>query len=142
MPAKKGQSKTKGSGRTKGTPNKITRTFKEAMLAVFNQLGGETHLLGWAKGDPAGFYRIMARFVPPGAPVRLNLAGEIAAHGQQVIAAMANGEITPEQASAVMQTLSAQARIIEVDELERRVAALEEHQHAKAILCCSVRAVV
>lgn len=40
--------------------------------------------------------------------------------------ALAGGQLTPDEANAVMSVLSAQARIIEVDELEKRLAALEE----------------
>lgn len=53
------------------------------------------------------------------------LAGTLAEQGQAVLSAMAVGTVTPDQASAVMQVISAQARIIEVDELEKRLAALE-----------------
>ena len=43
-----------------------------------------------------------------------------------MLEALSGGEITPSQAATVMQAISAQARIVEVDELEQRVAALEE----------------
>jgi hypothetical protein len=53
------------------------------------------------------------------------LSGDLAAQGRAVLAALSSGRITPSQAATVMQTISAQARIVEVDELERRIAALE-----------------
>ena len=55
----------------------------------------------------------------------------MADQGKIVLARMVAGAITPEQASTIMQALSAQARIVEVDELERRVAALEIQAPAK-----------
>lgn len=59
-------------------------------------------------------------------PVELPaLNGSLAEQGDAVMRAMAAGTITPDQANAVMQVISAQARIIEVDELEKRIAALE-----------------
>jgi hypothetical protein len=58
------------------------------------------------------------------------LAGDLAAQGRTVLEALSAGEITPGQAMTIMQAISAQARIVEVDELERRIAALEERRRA------------
>ena len=44
---------------------------------------------------------------------------------------MAEGKLTPAEASTIMQSLSAQARIVEVDELTKRVAALEANDGTK-----------
>jgi polyhydroxyalkanoate synthesis regulator phasin len=44
---------------------------------------------------------------------------------------VANGEITPSEASSLMNAISSQARIIEVDELERRVSELENRNESK-----------
>ena len=46
--------------------------------------------------------------------------------GRAVLRSMAAGEVTPDQASAMMGAIAAHSRIVEVDELERRVAALEK----------------
>lgn len=54
----------KRGGRKKGTPNKITKAFREAVLTVFGDLGGEAHLLKWAKDNPTEFYKIAARLIP------------------------------------------------------------------------------
>ena len=114
-------------GRKPGTPNRVTRSFKEAMLAAFADLGGAAHLLAWAKKHPGEFYRIFARMTPPGFPVKLEgFGGTPAEQGRAVIGRLGAGEITPEQASTIMHAVSAQARIIEIDELERRLKALEE----------------
>ena len=45
--------------------------------------------------------------------------------GRALLEALSAGEITPGQAATIMQAISAQARIVEVDELEKRVATLE-----------------
>ena len=45
--------------------------------------------------------------------------------GELILANVANGEISPSEAQHMMTAISSQARIIEVDELERRVAELE-----------------
>lgn len=130
MPFKKGQSGNP-SGRTPGTENKTTRALKEAMLAVFDELGGVTHLKTWAGKFPTEYYKLLLRFAPPGATVRIEgLTGALADQGRVVVERMAAGEITPEQASTIMQTIASQARIIEVDELERRIAVLEKKNGA------------
>jgi hypothetical protein len=53
------------------------------------------------------------------------LTGDLAAQGRAVFKALSAGRITPNQAATIMHALSTQGRIVEVDELERRVAALE-----------------
>jgi hypothetical protein len=54
----------KTGGRKKGTPNKITKAFREAVLSVFGSMGGEKHLLTWARQNPTEFYKIAARLIP------------------------------------------------------------------------------
>lgn len=55
-------------GRRKGSVNKTTRAFKEAVLCVFNDLGGNAAFLAWAKGgrgrNLTEFYKICARLIP------------------------------------------------------------------------------
>lgn len=63
-------------------------------------------------------------------PVLLPLPAELAAQGRAVVEALGRGEVTPDEAASVMSAIAGQARIVEVDELERRVAALEA-QHGK-----------
>lgn len=42
----------KTGGRTKGTPNKMTQTAKDAIALAAEQLGGANRLVAWAKEDP------------------------------------------------------------------------------------------
>ena len=53
-------------GRVAGTPNKLTRTVKETVLAVFNQLQSDrTHnLLEFGKKNPKEFYLIASKLIP------------------------------------------------------------------------------
>ena len=53
-------------------------------------------------------------------------AGGLADRGEAVLAAVAVGEIAPDQAQAVLSGLAALAKLEDTDELERRIAALEE----------------
>jgi polyhydroxyalkanoate synthesis regulator phasin len=52
-------------------------------------------------------------------------AKELSDKGELILTTVANGDITPSEASNLMNAISSQARIIEVDELERRVSELE-----------------
>lgn len=64
MPFKKGQPKVEGSGIKKGQTHTITKMFKQAVLNVFHDIGGEEHLAKWAKQQPTEFYKIAARLIP------------------------------------------------------------------------------
>lgn len=61
--------------------------------------------------------------------INLSLTGSLADQGAAVVKALADGTITPTEAAGVMSTLSAQARVVEIDGLERRVKALEVKQN-------------
>ncbi len=52
-------------------------------------------------------------------------AKELSDKGELILANVADGDITPSEASNLMNAISSQARIVEVDELERRVSELE-----------------
>lgn len=53
-------------GRPKGVPNKITKTVKETVLAVFNELQGDPKhcLKSFAEKHPRDFYQIAAKLIP------------------------------------------------------------------------------
>lgn len=51
--------------------------------------------------------------------------GTLFERGQAVLDAMAAGTLTPDTAATIMQAVAAQAKAVEVAELEKRVAALE-----------------
>jgi len=53
-------------GKVKGTPNKLTRTVKETVLAVFDDLQADpkANLLSWGKENLTEFYKIAAKLIP------------------------------------------------------------------------------
>ena len=53
-----------GMGRPKGSPNKTTKTLKEALLASFETLGGEEWLVSLAESDPKAYASLLGRLVP------------------------------------------------------------------------------
>jgi hypothetical protein len=86
-------------------------------------------------GDAAALRMCLDRLIPiPKArdePVQVpGFTDSPAECGRMVVNAIASGELTPEQGSAIMNSLTSQARIIEVDEIEQRLRKLEE-AHAK-----------
>jgi len=64
-------------------------------------------------------------------PVKIgSLTGSLAEQGTQVLAAIAEGRVTPSQGTTVLQALAAQANITKIDDLARRVASLEDKRNA------------
>ena len=73
--------------------------------------------------------RLIPPFRSPEQSITLdNMNGGLTAQGRQIILAMGNGELSPSDASSMLQALASQARLNEVDELERRISKLEEQK--------------
>ena len=54
----------KTGGRTAGTPNKVTATVKDNIIAVFNRLEGTAGMAKWAMENQTQFYQIYAKLLP------------------------------------------------------------------------------
>ncbi len=67
----KGKPRPPGAGRQKGTPNRMTRDVREALVEAFERAGGVDFLLGVAQSDPPTFCRMLARLVPNEIAARL-----------------------------------------------------------------------
>ena len=82
-------------------------------------------------GDTGAIRLILERTVPAlrpvDAPAVLNLppVGGLAEQGRAVLAALAAGQLPVNQATGILQGLGNLAKLVELDELEKRVAALE-----------------
>ncbi len=63
----------KTGGRTKGTPNKSTKAFKEAVEIAFSELGGVNGLIEWARTNPDAFYN---GIFPKLAPLQIHHSGD------------------------------------------------------------------
>ena len=61
---KKGVRKTPGSGRKKGTANKLTIQVKDAIQNAFTEVGGEKYLVKVAKEDPRTFCTLLGKVLP------------------------------------------------------------------------------
>ncbi len=64
-------------------------------------------------------------------PFTLPEDSSLTAKGEAVLSAISRGDLSAEQGSKLVQALTGQARLIEVEELERRITALEDEAHAK-----------
>jgi len=127
MAFRKGQSGNP-AGKPKGARDKRT-ALRELLQPHAADLVKKAVDLALA-GDTTALRICVDRIIPAvkakDAPISLSgLSGSLADQGRTVLDALAAGELTPDEASAVMGVISAQARIIEVDELEKRIAALE-----------------
>lgn len=63
---RRGQFKAGNPGRPKGSANHLTKTVKETVLKVFNELqtDPETSLTAFAEKYPRDFYAIAAKLIP------------------------------------------------------------------------------
>lgn len=61
-----GQFKPGNPGKPQGATNKLTKTVKETVLAVFNELQDDpkANLASFAKKYPRDFYNIAAKLIP------------------------------------------------------------------------------
>ena len=116
-------------GRPKGIKDRRTE-LRGLLLAQAPELVAK--LVEMAKAGDATALRIcMDRLLPPAKakddPVSLpTLTDSLADNSREVIKALAAGELTPEEAAIVLQALASQMRIIEADDIEKRIAALEQ----------------
>lgn len=126
-PGKSGNPKGKARGcRARATilGEKILQDDAEAIVqAVVNAA---------KNGDMQAARLCVERLIPPrrSRPVvfplpALSTADDIGAAFSAVIAAMARGELTPDEASAVGAVIELRRKAIETSELEKRIAALE-----------------
>lgn len=63
---------------------------------------------------------------PADIPVQVPAGDSLTDRGTAILTAMANGDITPNEATSLMKAMSAQAKLIEVDQLAERLSVLEE----------------
>jgi len=84
-------------------------------------------------GDTTAIRLCLERLIPPiraqdQSIILDDMNGGLTAQGKKIILAMGNGELSPSDASTMLQALASQARLSEVDELERRVSKLEKQK--------------
>lgn len=59
--------------RPNGSKNKVTKTAKDNVLAVFTRLGGTANMAKWAKENQSEFYKLYARLIPQQIDMDVNI---------------------------------------------------------------------
>jgi hypothetical protein len=90
------------------------------------------------EGDMAALKLCLDRLCAPLRPTDRHIIIEgfdsctgLSGKGELILAHVADGKVTPAEASSLMNAISSQARIIEVDELEQRISELEHRLVSK-----------
>ena len=120
------------AGKARGTRNKATRAVMALMEGEANAIT-KTCIERAKAGDMTAIRLILDRLAPPARERSVSLpslpdlstAAGVSAALQAVAEALARGDLTPGEASTVTQIFEVRRRAIETEELERRIAALE-----------------
>ena len=79
----------KTGGRQPGSPNRVTRTVKEAFEAVFRDMQADATkpyaLANWAQMQPDEFYKLAAKLIPT--DIKASVTATVKAPGLEVVAA-------------------------------------------------------
>ena len=117
-------------GRPKGT--KDSRTELRALIAPHAPALIRKALELAKGGDVQALRLLLERAVPPikaaGEPVTFELpeCDGLADTGRAVMRAIASGTLPPDTGRQLIDALAALGRVVEIEELERRIAALEK----------------
>ena len=122
-----GQSGNPG-GRKPGTGkiDKLRAALTKALPEVLDALVAKAK-----EGDTGAIKLILERTVPAlrpvdaAAPLNLPVDGGLADQGRAILAALAAGQLPVNQATGILQSLGSLAKFVELDELEKREAAVE-----------------
>jgi len=81
-------------------------------------------------GDATALRICIDRIIPPirarDEAVEIGtFTGSLSERGSAVLRALAEGRVTPSEAATLMSAISSQAKLIETDDLQRRIEALE-----------------
>jgi hypothetical protein len=122
---------TFGRGRPQGSRNKATIALQEMLDGHGEAITKKCALMAM-QGDPTALRLCMERLLPPrkDQPVRFNVgpvttAAEVAAAVSAVLQAVGGGQLTPAEGQMIAAILEGRRRVIETEEHERRLQALE-----------------
>lgn len=122
------------AGRVKGSRNRVTMAI-EALLEGQHQALTQAAIDKALEGDTVALRLCLDRIAPPrrDAPIAFDLpavksAADTVAASSALLAAVAAGEVTPDEGGRVMALLSAHKSIVETGDIELRLRAVEEQQ--------------
>jgi hypothetical protein len=123
------------SGNAKGRPKSMTATLlrqaiNDDMPDILNKL------IELAKGGDVQAIKLILERVcpalkPQAVPISLPVCGSLAEQGNEIIKATMSGKIPPDIGSQLITALANQAKVIEIDELTKRIEALEQTNESK-----------
>jgi hypothetical protein len=119
-------------GRPLGSKNRVTQTLEQLAEGQAEQLFQKVRELAQA-GDVACLRMILDRIWPPRKAQPINVTMPPINSSQDVLAAIAaifkalgEGRLTPDEITALSSVVGRSIQVIEHQDLERRIAALEE----------------
>jgi hypothetical protein len=125
MPFEKGVSGNK-QGRIAGrTPGAKLRKAIEAKADDILQAVIDAAILGDMTACKMLLDRITPTLKPQALPISLVFQESLALQGSEIIKATVSGQIAPDIGSQLIAALSNQAKIVEIDDLTKRIEALE-----------------
>lgn len=125
MTWKSGQSGNPAGRRANPIAERFRKATEEQLDAVI-----EAMLKAAQEGDTAAAKLLLDRCIPPYKPVAPTTAFPLSGDGlteraESILAAVAAGTLAPADGKALIDSIGSLARIAEIDDLEKRVAALE-----------------
>jgi len=130
--------KTRGRPFSKGNPGRPRGARHKATLAIEALLEGDADAIGrkcaeMAKAGDATALRLAMERIAPVRRARVHFEmpkvetiADLPKAVGAVIAAVADGTLSPEEGASMGSAISVQSRMLELSELERRIAALEQ----------------
>jgi hypothetical protein len=115
----------KGRPKDKTPATRLRKSIVDDMPDIIN------NLISQAKsGDVQAAKVLLDRVCPPlkpqAMPICLPVNGSLAEQGNEIIRATMAGQIPPDIGSQLIMALSSQSKIIEIEELTKRIEALEK----------------
>jgi Family of unknown function (DUF5681) len=122
------------SGNLSGRPKQIiTATELRKRLSDDMPEILETLIKMAKSGDAQAIKIILDRTHPPlkaqALPVSIPIDGTLADQGDNVIKATLTGQIPPDIGAALITALSNQSKLVEIDDLTKRIEALEDYKN-------------
>ncbi len=131
MTFKKGTSgNAKGRPSANMTADKLRKSINDDMPDILNKL------IELAKGGDVQAIKLVLERVcpalkPQAVPINLPFVDSLAGQGNEIIRATMQGKIPPDIGSQLITALANQAKVIEIDELTKRIEVLEQSSEHK-----------